>query len=335
MPALPVRAATFTFGVYLNNTYSIGFGPPNTAHTVTLYAPGGAVADQIYTTSTGTGQYYANWEVPVIAGSKIKAAAAGDSRTFTVPNLSVRVNRVTDVANGKAPAGSLLSLSMSHNTTLNPSSGIYLNSLPSANSSGDWSIDLTPQVNLTGSDQVSVNWFSSNDDQVQASAIVPYMVARRSSSHLTGAVNLGATATIELRKASNALRGTATAAWTRFMTFEADVVNSSGDTVDVRSGNKLGGSFATDANITIPSISVAGDASSEQVNGLCMPNAPYSVYVRRGDFSASETHYGTTNGTGTLTSLFMAFNLMLTDKILLTCRYGSGDRVAVGGYVVP
>ncbi len=321
--------------MYLNQTFSAGVGPPNTAHTVTLYAPGGAIADQVYLTSAANGQYNAFWEVPVIAGSKIKAAAAGNLRTFTVPNLSARVNRVTDVANGKGPAGITVQLFVSHNTSLNPNSSVNFNSITTANSSGNWSFDFTPQVNLTGNDSVSAYWLTANNDQVQAAATVPFMSARRASSHLKGALNTGATATIELRTAANALRGTAAGAWSTFAFFDAEFVNSSGDPVSVKSGNKVVGSFATDANVTIPTISVGGDASSEQVTGQCMPNTPYSVYVRRGNFSATETQYGTTNATGNLTSLFMVFNLMQTDKILLTCRYGTGDRVEVGGFVVP
>jgi len=339
---LPIQAAhagvtTFTFSVYLNNTYLQGSSSfASTLHTVSLLDSSGNPIDRVYVTSDGSGYWSANFDTPVVPTDKVKVSAGGEQRTVTVPRLSIRANRVTDVFFGKAPANALLSLSFAHYPTLDPSSYTYHNALVTASGGGDWSLDVTVLANMSGSDNASVFYENASGDQFQASATVPYMSVRRGSPALAGDLNVGTTATFELRKSNNDLRATASASWYSayggIQTFFSD---SSGNFVPVRATNKVIGSFATDALITIPAIAFTADVSSDQATGACLPNAPFSLYIRRSDYSASQSRYGTTNGTGALALNLSTWNVQTTDRSLLTCRYAAGDTVAANGLTVP
>lgn len=337
LPASPARAgATFTFIVYVNDTYTYGFGPPNTPHTITLYAPGGAIADVAKVNTDGNGQWTVTWDVPVIRDSKIKAATATASRTLTVPRLTVRANRVTDVVSGRAPSGTALHITFGHYSSLDPTSATYYAASSTADGSGNFSSDFTAQANMVGRDYVIVSFSNSAGDTFTNGIPVPYMSVRRTSSNVTGALNIGTTATIELRTSANGLRGTASGNWGQLSDiFYSSFVNTDGDLVAVRSTNKVIGSFATDATVTIPSSTLTADASSNQATGSCMANVPFSLFVRRADYSAQTTAYGVTNGSGTFAISLGGYDVQLADKPLLSCRYPSGDIVQTGGSVVP
>jgi hypothetical protein len=148
-------------------------------------------------------------------------------------------------------------------------------------------------------------------------------------------LNPTSSTTIDLRKASNTLRGSATAtSHPVFQTIDAYFASSKGDLISPRVGNKAIGSFATDATLTIPTISIQADASTEQATGACMPGAPYSVYIRRGDFSNSATFYGTSGGGGLIGVNMTTWNVMANDRLLVTCKYATGDRVRATGFAV-
>jgi hypothetical protein len=177
--------------------------------------------------------------------------------------------------------------------------------------------------------------FTTGSDSFLVSQTIPYIIVRRGSPQVMGSLNPVSMTTIELRKASNKLRGTTTAvSHPLFQTFEAYFANSNGDLVSPRVGNKVNSAFATDATLTIPAISIQADASTEQATGACMPSAPYSVYIRRGNYSDSETFYGTSGAAGLIGVNMSTWNVMINDRLLVTCRYPSGDRVRMGGFAV-
>ena len=94
--------------------------------------------------------------------------------------------------------------------------------------------------------------------------------------------------------------------------------------------DKVTGGFASDADITIPDIAVSAVASTDVVSGQCMANASYALYVRKNDYSDSDTRYGTTNASGQFSvDVTSTVNLASRDWLSLTCRYPSGDRVGV------
>ena len=335
-PAATVRAGVevFTFGVGINSYYMYGYGPASTPLTVSLYAPSGALADRARVTTNASGSYSVVWDSPVIVGSFVQAVTGMTSRTFKVPRLSVKALRGPDLLTGKAPAGTTLSIQFTHWPTLNYASTVYFSTTATADGSGNWSKDVTSQVNLTGYDTVYVYFSTATNDSVSVGGQVPYMLAKRSSSELQVGLNNGTSATFELRSAANALRGTASAAWSpTCCSLRAAFVDSLGDAVDVRATNKVIGSFAGDAVITIPAITITANASTDQATGFCMPNAPYSLLIRRPDYSASLFRYGAANGSGNLSVGLAGWNVQLNDKLYLTCRYPTGDQVQAYGVV--
>src|SRR5688572_6405967 len=102
LPALPVRGATFTFRVQINGPVVGGTGPPSSSTTVTLFSADGTLIDRVIVNSSPAGTWSVQFEAPVVVGSKIRASANSQTRLATVPQLSIKANRVTDVLSGKA-----------------------------------------------------------------------------------------------------------------------------------------------------------------------------------------------------------------------------------------
>jgi hypothetical protein len=333
VPVGVVRGATFTFDVNLNSRQTSGTGLPSTLHTVTLYSADGAFADRSFAMSAANGHWFVSWDVPVVAGSKIRVAAAGDSRLITVPQLSIRANRVTDVVSGHAPAGSHVLVLVGHNPTLDAFDQVSFSANVTADGSGRWSRDFTSEVNIDGNDGVTVVLNKASGDEFATSGRVPYMSIRRASSAVIGSVNNGASATLKLRRPDGTLRATATLSWkTPGFDLNGYFANSAGHLVAAKAGDKVVASFGSNATMVIPAITVAGDASTDTVTGHCIPNAPYQLTLHLAG-GGSSTAYGVTDGSGNVMDVMGGVEI--DDSPTLTCRFPTGDQVSVNGFIVP
>jgi len=321
-------AATFTFSMDINSSCVSGTGPASTAHTISLLSAGGDLLWRDWDTSDTYGNWYACFDRPIVPGDKVRAATGSGSRTVTVPNLTARANRVTDVVNGHAPAGAALNIYVYHYTALGGSSTSFVWGV-FANGSGDYSFDFTPLVNAKGGDY-GYTRYTSGSDTFEANFDFPYMEVARGSAEVSGALNYGQSATLTLKSSTNAVRGTALVVGDNGNGFDGAFTTAGGSSVRARMTDKVTGGFASDADITIPDIAVSAVASTDVVSGQCMANASYALYVRKNDYSDSDTRYGTTNASGQFSvDVTSTVNLASRDWLSLTCRYPSGDRVGV------
>lgn len=321
-------AATFTFTMDINSSCLSGTGPASTAHTISLLSADGDVLARDWATSDAYGSWYACFDRAVAPGDKVKAWTGGGSRTVTVPNLTARTNRVTDVVNGRAPAGAALNIYVYHYAALGGSSTSYVWGV-FANGSGDYSFDFTPLVNAKGGDYGYTRYVRGSDT-FDVNFDFPYMEITRGSPEVSGAVNYGQSATLTLKLSTNAVRGTALVVGDDGNSFYGAFTSAGGSSVRVRKTDKVTGGFASDANITIPDITVSAVASTDIVSGQCMANASYQLYVRKDNYSDSDTRYGTTNASGQFSvDVTSTVNLVAHDWMELTCRYPSGDLVSV------
>ena len=333
LPALPVRAATFTFNAAINTPSVSGTGPPNNSTTLTLFSADGTLIDRDIVTSSPAGTWSVQFEAPIVVGSKIRASANSQTRLVTVPQLSIKANRVTDVLSGKAPANRPLTLTVGHNETLDPFDSTSHGTHTTSDGSGSWSRDTTPLVNFDGADAATAELSTSAGDVFSVTTDVPWMSVRRASSSVEAQLNNATSATIKLRRANGVLRATANLSWSASVFLsEGSFANASGDLVDVSAGNKVVGSFATDATFTVPAIAVAGDASTDQVTGHCMNNVPYRLVVIKPGIGSNIAH-GTTNGSGNVSATISG--LELSSKLTLTCRFATGDVIEAIGVPLP
>jgi hypothetical protein len=329
--ATPAAAVTpITFQVYVNGTCQYGTGQASTAFTVRLLDSNGDLIQRMNATSNASGSWYACFSVPGTPGFKVRATGGGVDRTVTIRNLTMKVNRVTDVVSGHWAGSTSLDICITHYTSFTTSSYLCLGGTSASN--GSYSIDFTPEFNVRGGDNASAT-YTSGSDTFSVNTTTPYMTVTRGRAYVEGYVNRGSVETLTLRDAGSTLRGS--------LMFQGDndgyfdgYLQSAGTLVLPRVTDKVIGSFASDAMVTVPNIVVTGVASTNVVSGTCMPNRPYNLYARRADYSDSIQRYGTTDGSGHFSQDLTAdINLLNGDPLQLTCMFPDGDRITGLGYV--
>lgn len=93
------------------------------------------------------------------------------------------------------------------------------------------------------------------------------------------------------------------------------------------------GSFATDASLTIPALSVVGSSVTDTVDGTCLPNGRYQLTWANGPLQGSTK--GVADGQGHLTVDLSTTIWVLVggDPLDLLCLTVRGDRVGVRSIV--
>jgi hypothetical protein len=342
--AAPASAAAV---VWVGNTYgstcAYGRGGANTAHTVRLLE-GSTPVTATVVTSDGSGYFFACFpsSYELVYGYRLEVKTTGYSRIAVIPNLAMKADRISDVVSGKAPAGKTIKISV---TAYQP--GHYVNAtvtdvFVAANVTGDWSFDFTSHGGIRGQDILDLSYkpnqdyFGATGDVWRISLQVENMRIGRGTTHAWGQMNPGEQATLTLRSAVDAVRGRA------YVAPDDDDGNyggyfrtGAGGTVYPRATDKVAATFATDATMTVPNVTVAGNATSDVVSGICMPNQGFAVFARKPDYSDSATGYGVTSGSGAYAfDVTSQMNLVAGDYISVRCKFDTGDEVGREGVVL-
>jgi hypothetical protein len=331
--AVPVRAggAQFAFQVTLNDQCFLLTGPPETSATVSLRTAGGNLRDRLRTSTDIKGFAFDCFRVSIRGGNVIKALADGNATVWSIPKLTIGTDRDTDVTSGHGPANRSLQLLLVHFNTFDGPSSFHDREVVT-DADGDYSTDFSNDVNVKGADE-AVAYLSEGDHRVAAVGIVPFMRIVRNDNVVFGALNLGDSISLALRRSDGSLKAEAQVGPVPFLNiYDVALYDSDGDAVAARAGDVLNGSFADDAEITLPVMVLTGSAASDEVRGRCMPNRPYRVFIERFDFEGGDFVFqeftGRTGSDGTFTEdVSGRVNLKVGDKLELTCRYPSGDQV--------
>jgi hypothetical protein len=337
---LAFAAPAFAVAVTWSNTYGGtcfgGTGAPNGLHTVSLLE--GATVIATTKTTAAAGGYFGGCfpqGYRLEYGYKLKVQTGSYVKTVTIPNLGLKVDRVTDVVSGRGFSGKPVRISVTQYAPGSYTSSSSISLLPVPNASGIWTTDLTGIGGIRGNDSISLTYKPNEDyassvgDTWNMYTYAEAMLLRRGSSHVSGTMNLGEIATITLKTGASVFLGKAGIAATgENFSYSSLLRRANGAPVYPVATNKVTGSFATDANVTIPNITVNGAAATDVVSGACMASQGYYVFARKPDYSDSAYAYGTTSGTGAYsTDLTSQMNLAAGDYISVTCKYDTGDQV--------
>ena len=333
-PGHAAAVVLFTFDVEMGQGCASGTGPASTQLTIKLKSSSGTLQGKAIVTTDGTGDWFTCdfwWEVD--PGDTISANDGSNSRTFTIPSVSFKANRVSDVVSGLAPANSSVNIQVLDCQDFSCSSAAT--STRSTSASGAFSKDFTAMYNLRGNDRVIVTWTSPNGDTVQADHEVANLYVTLGSPDVSGIANPGGQPTIELRAANGNLRGSFTdGAGHYYGNFSGVMRNGAGLSVDALAGNKVIGSFATDATVNVMDPGLTGNPGTDVISGTCYPNRPFYVeaddptYSRSPDWSS---YVGVAGANGNF-SVDIAtlghnagFDLMSGDLLYVECRTSKGD----------
>jgi hypothetical protein len=340
VPLLAAPAAAtvipITFTIFYGSTCVYGTGQASSTFTVWLLTSDGTVISRTSALSDSGGSWHGCFQgsggAYVAPGEKVRAKGGGVTRTLAVPNLSMRVNRATDVVSGHWIPNTFVNVCVGHYTSLNVSTPGCLGTTSNV-STGDFAIDFTSTFNVKGLDYYSAS-YSNGTDNFQVSGNVPFIKVARGNSFVEGTLNPLQVATLTLKDATDTVIATANVQAGPTGQFGGYFVRSGGRQAFPRAGDKVVGSFASDATVVMPDIYITGVAGTDVVSGECAPNRSIHVIAEKQDYSNSAGWYGFADGSGLFSHDFTgSINLAVGDRVRVECRTSTGDLVLRYGFV--
>jgi hypothetical protein len=267
---------------------------------------------------------------------RIRATDGSVSREIVVPNLTITVNRVTDVVSGHAPASRSVTFTGCHYEAWLTCSDISGGTTASAN--GAYSKDFTPTVDIRGEDFVEVEYSSPAGDTVTREGFAPKAVVRVGDSSVLGFANPGQSVSVRLKR-SGSVKGTATGVADAGLGYWSETLHrSGGDPIVPHAGDNVVGTWAADGALTIPTTSVTGNAATDHVTGQCLVDKPVKIRAYHPNFSSTSYAAGMADGTGhfnvdTSDAQNPTYDLQHGDLIEVSCLTTRGDTVFFTGVV--
>jgi hypothetical protein len=331
LPATAQAASPISVQVIVGFSCVNGTGPANAKVVVTLRTPTGRFRDSFKTTS----DQYGTWSdcfgslfspsAAINGGDRLRIDAGNKSRSLTIPDLTPRIDRVTNMISGEADANAPLSIQITHLKSFKKFQQFSYS--PNADGAGNWSIDTTGDFNLRGLDNVTV--LSTNgSDLFGALAYAPFVQVQHASNVLAGSVNPGTKLEFTLTDENAVEKGTATAGPFMFGVFEVTMFDDAGKAMYPDGGDWLSSDLAPDATLQLPVSELRGSAATDTVSGRCMPDSSYLLVAKNDSF------YGTTNSAGEFGRYVGGrTNLRHGDHLSLSCMYQTGDLWSRNGSV--
>ncbi len=266
---------------------------------------------------------------PLGAGDKVSLAdfETGQALKFTVPRVTMTVNRVSDVVSGTAPAGMKLAVEAAD------SQGILFGDQPYdltkhvvAASDGTWSHDFGADgINLIFGSQLEVRAsLKGGDALVYRDMYVPGVQITLGSSEFEGFIAPYRHIGIKLTQGGNKVAtGDAVGGDTGYG-FDGRFVDAQGELYQVAGGEWFSApALGSDASWRIPAIDGTANVKSDVVTGTCFPNNPY--VVEAGVFAFD---FGTSDSNGQFSvDLTDSGGIAHGDAVLIACLSSGGDAV--------
>ncbi len=329
-------------GMQLGASCVAGLAPPNRSlHFVWKSSTGALKANTNVPTTTGRWEYCSTNGAKLVAGDRLKATVGSYTRKFTVPALTIVVDRVHDVFRGQAPAGSTVRLWYIY-TGCCPDFVAHEDLVVGAD--GKWSFDnYGYPVNRY---EAHVEWRGAKGDSMSAADIAPSVRVRLGRSTVFGTTHLdGKPVKVVLRDSvTGAWKAVAkTSAVDEYGNFNAVFRNGAGKAVNVSPGDRVVGvSLASDMNFVVRDIVAGADVATDTVSGRCGNRFGEEMTVFRYGNYIGYTAFVDTDAQGNFSVWFgdeetLGYdpaNLKHGDKVEVVCSTKHGDQI-VKRFVVP
>jgi hypothetical protein len=286
-----------------------------------------------------------NFSGPLVEpGDRLVASDGHSTRRFNIPDLSIQLNRVSDVIKGTAPAGT--GVRLEYLFPAYPGFEIVTDAkkLP-VHANGQWSFDITRYNDVGGGDGAGVVWKSELGDKVFMFADAPFVTVTIGKAGFSGEANRYTTMQTALKDGTTGeVIGSASSELGVVQAFSGAFRDANGDPVQVSAGDRIVSNIAADSGFVVPDIQFTADAATDTVNGRCFdagrltPRVHVAVYrtgIQRGYV------YLTANPDGTFEEQFGRNHgfpnpavLKSGDRVLVRCFLSSGDIVQKWGDVL-
>ena len=321
--AAPVAAGrpTFTFAVRIGEACVTGQGLEDARHLGLLYTSSGRLKDRNRVTSSGTSFTICFFQ-PVLGRDRVVVKSGGQSRSFRVPALTPVIDRVTDTVTGHAKPGTNVDLTLFHAEGFAAADPYPREA--AVDGQGDYSADFS-DIGIVGADQVHGFW-TNGQDSVEAQANASFITYGRVSSTVVGSARRGDDVRVTIMESNSTTRGVANGGMpTVFQYFEAVFIDADGNDAFPRRGDHIVAPFTGDADLLVPRMFVHADPARDRVDGACMPESWYQLWVFYGEI-APAIRIGVTDANGDF-SRKVGIDLQRGQFMTLNCRYPTGDFV--------
>jgi hypothetical protein len=339
--AAPAVAAppAFTFQVDLGSTSLDGTGPPNDTVLLVLRDHAGFVKDRLTATTDASGDLdFGRGLVAFIEnGDSIRATdgVAAHARTFVIPRIAASIDRVTNIVKGLGPPGESVDLTACVATAFDSCSSVGPYTVP-VDSSGHWTYDFSPN-NLRGQDEVDIDWSDGVGDSVTRELLTPFVSVIFGGNSFIGTAGRGSLVGMSLRDRHGTLKAKTQVSASAFAFFGSQVLffgewRKQAYPVNIRAGDRIVGTYASDATMTVPDVVTTPHAGTDRISGHCFNNAYFAVEAIHNDSSGDSASYdGTTGANGffniDITTNAPAYDLKSDDLIFLECENNRGDVI--------
>jgi hypothetical protein len=253
----------------------------------------------------------------VNGGDQLRIKVGDHARSIDIPRLEPRIDRVSNVIEGRADPGLEVDVAVSHRFDLKRTKDFVFNT--HADSSGRYRVDTSGKFDLVGWDSVDI-LTQQGRDLFGASAVTPGIQIAVLSNDVLGFVNNGRDLTVQVKDRFGNSRGKVTAGPFAGGAFQIAMYDKQGRALYPRAHDVVTASFASDAHLEIPISQLHGLPNTDKVLGRCPPGASYQLVVRGKNF------FGRADPQGKVTQdLSDKVDLKRGDQLTLYCQYPTGD----------
>jgi hypothetical protein len=329
-----VAAAASNLAIYvpaINGNCLYFRAPANQTLTLTWKDSAGALKESasIPTGVSGDPNYCSTSNV-IEVGDHLKVTLGSNSHKLTIPNITARVNRVTDVIKGTGPVGAHLGIDCGGGP-FGAFEPCQWHKNVTVNSAGNWSVQIP--FDVYGGWTMHASWFNSYGDLVSRNVTVPYFQVFIGQARFSGIARPGISAMVDLQDASMVDKGSASAdsdpitGW-----FTGQLRDDANHVVPVAVGDRVSSDIAPDASFVVPEIDARATAADDHVWGQCELTPAYNLGVfvelyRNGHLRGAAWE-GFTDGTFDFDFQHTfpdPVNVMAGDKLFVKCIQGEGD----------
>jgi hypothetical protein len=274
---------------------------------------------------------------------KFNVSDGHSTRKFTIPALTIQLNRISDVIKGMAPAGTGVRVEYLYPAYPGWEILIDAKKLP-VHANGQWSFDITRYNSIDGGDAAGMIWKSDLGDRVFMFASAPHLVVTIGKSTFAGEGNHYATVETALEdSATDATKASATIALGLNQGLTGTFRDTNGDPVAVSVGDRVVSNAAPDSTFVVPDIQFTADAATDRVTGTCSDAGRFTEGVHIATYRSGIRRgyaYSGANADGTFSYHIGQNNfpspatLKSGDKVLVRCFLVNGDIVQKWGDVL-
>ncbi len=329
-----------TDGLVAGGACVFGAAAPNATLKLTWRNSNGHLKAKASVASSSGHWNYCSAAKTLKTGDLLRANDGLTTRQFTMPLVTLNVDRAANRFRGRAPANSTLGL-----WTHSGYSDYYAHEDLASNANGHWRF--SDGNDVPGGTDAYLDWFSTHGDSVTVHAAGPELDIIVGRSRYDGVADPNQAVHFVLRDpATHAIRATADSVGDDNGYFSGEFRDTDGQPVKVAVGDRVvGHEVAADLDWLVPQIEATADVASDRVNGTCHdagnPGGTAIVRVRRSGHERGFAVVGVdaagqfdVDFNGHPGFLFDPANIRHGDKLVVTCWLATGDTV-MQSFLVP